>query len=315
MLSVDTCCFETRDEYVKLNLSKFDEVTRQTSEGQQRTYFEVKSVFPGLNKVVYMPETGAVTFDISGKILPEQHRQLITQANIEQVFECINGTGVVKADMLSVLENSIVRRIDFTNNVEVGNVSEYMQAVALISSPKYSKDVYRGKGTEAGKTGVVFRGRYRTFKEHLLFYDKQEETGNSIYAGVLRVESKRSNFDAIRKDVEADNNLIDILTSTQKPVLKVYGRITGMNEANVKIYDSMRYINEIKELYYETLIQAAGGDMDTLRQYLILANKGKRRGNVTEHYKRIEAYKRMKDIDAGYTAHDYLQDIYEKLSA
>lgn len=314
MLNIDSCCFSVHENYAKPNLDKFDKVTRHNREHEtSQTYYEVKRVCEGLNKVTYMPDTGIVTFDISGKLLPVSHKQLISQSNIEDCFSVMNATGVVEADCMSVLENSIVRKVDFTENVHVSNVGEYLNAVSSISSQRYNKDIYNGRGDEAGKTGIVFRGTYKTFKEYLLFYDKQAETKNSIYKNILRIESKRATFDSIRKDVQAGNNLFDILTSTEKPVLKVYSRITGMNEANLKLYDRMKHITDIKQLFYESLLQQAGDDMQTVKQYLILANKNKRRANVTETLKRIEAYKRNRCVEAG--TPDYLKDILFKLSA
>jgi len=312
MIKIDSCCFSVHENDVKPDISKFDKIVRQKTETSQ-TYYEAKNICPGLNKIIYMPETGIVTFDISGKLLPVEHKQLISQSNIEDCFNIINGTGYVKADMLQVLENSTVRKIDFTENLEVSNVNEYLQAVSCISSQKYNKDVYNGRNNDVGKTGVVFRGTFKTFKEYLLFYDKQAETKKPEYKNILRIECKRSTFDSIRKDVKAQNNLFDILTSAEKPVLKVYSRVTSMNEANLKLYDKMKSIADIKQLFYESLLQQAGDDMQTVKQYLILANKNKRRANVTETLKRIEAYKRNRHVEADKP--DYLKDIFFKLSA
>lgn len=314
MLNIDSCCFSVHENYAKPNLNKFDKVTRHRQDSEtSQTYYEAQRVCDGLNKVTYMPETGIVTFDISGKLLPVEHKQLISQSNIEDCFNVINATGIVEVECLSALENSIVRKVDFTENLSVSNVGAYLSAVSTISSSRYNKDMYNGRGDEAGKTGVVFRGTYKTFKEYLLFYDKQAETKNEVYRNILRIESKRATFDSIRKDVQAGNNLLDILTSAEKPVLKVYSRVTGMNEANLKLYDRMKSIADIKQLFYESLLQQAGDDMQTVKQYLILANKNKRRANVTETLKRIETYKRNRHVEADKP--DYLKDILLKLSA
>jgi len=166
--------------------------------------------------------------------------------------------------MLQVLENSTVRKIDFTENLEVSNVNEYLQAVSCISSQKYNKDVYNGRGNDVGKTGVVFRGTFKTFKEYLLFYDKQAETKKPEYKNILRIESKRSTFDSIRKDVKAQNNLFDILTSSEKPVLNVYSRITGTNETNFKLYDNMKNIKNTQQLLYEALLLQSGNNLSLI---------------------------------------------------
>jgi hypothetical protein len=310
MVNIDSCCFSVHENDVKPDISKFDKIVRQKTETSQ-TYYEAKNICLGLNKITYMPETGIVTFDISGKLLPIQHKQLISQSNIENCFDIINGTGYVKADMLQVLENSTVRKIDFTENLEVSNVNEYLQAVSCISSQKYNKDVYNGRGNDVGKTGVVFRGTFKTFKEYLLFYDKQAETKKPEYKNILRIESKRSTFDSIRKDVKAQNNLFDILTSSEKPVLNVYSRITGTNETNFKLYDNMKNIKNTQQLLYEALLLQSGNNMQTVKQFLLMSNKS--RATAYRHLKQIEVYKRNRNSTGTNT--DYLKDILLKLSA
>lgn len=310
MINIDSCCFSVHENYVKPDISKYDKIVRQKTETSQ-TYYEAKNICLGLNKITYMPETGIVTVDISGKLLPIQHKQLISQSNIENCIDIINGTGYLQADMLPLLENSTVRKIDFTENIEVSNVNEYLQAVACISSQKYNKDTYNGRGNDVGKTGVVFRGTFKTFKEYLLFYDKQAETKNEVYKNNLRIESKRSTFDSIRKDVKAQNNLLDILTSNEKPVLKVCNRIFGSNETNYKLYDNMKNIKSTQQLFYEALLLQSGNNMQTVKQFLLMANK--RRATAYETLKRIELYKRNRNSTGTNT--DYLKDILLKLSA
>ena len=310
MIKIDSCCFSVHENDVKPDISKFDKIVRQKTETSQ-TYYEAKNICPGLNKIIYMPETGIVTFDISGKLLPVEHKQLISQSNIEDCFNIINGTGYVKADMLQVLENSTVRKIDFTENLEVSNVNEYLQAVSCISSQKYNKDVYNGRNNDVGKTGVVFRGTFKTFKEYLLFYDKQAETKKPEYKNILRIECKRSTFDSIRKDVKAQNNLFDILTSNEKPVLNVYNRIIGTNKANFKLYDNMKNIKNTQQLLYEALLLQSGNNMQTVKQFLLMSNKS--RATAYRHLKQIEVYKRNRNRSGTNT--DYLKDILLKLSA
>ena len=312
MLNIDSCCFSVHENYVSPDTKKFDKITRQKSDIEaSQTYYEKKNIVPGLNKITCMPETGIVAFDISGKLLPDSHKQLISQSNIKECFEAINSTGYVEADCYSVLENSIVRKVDFTENIEVSNINDYLQAVSMVSSKKYNKDIYQGRGVEAGKTGVVFRGTFKSFREYLLFYDKYAETKSNInYQNILRIESKRANFASIRKDVQAGNNLLDILTSAEKPVLKVYSRITGMNETNYKLFDNMKNIKNSQQLFYEALLQQCNDNMQTVKQYLLLANK--RRATAYETLKRIEVYKRNRITTLGT---DYLKDILLKLSA
>jgi hypothetical protein len=312
MINIDSCCFSVHENYAKPDISKFDKIVRQKTDIETpQVYYEKKNICPGFSKITYLPETGIVTFDISGKLLPIQHKQLISQSNIENCIDIINGTGYLQADMLPLLENSTVRKIDFTENIEVSNVNEYLQAVSCISSQKYNKDTYNGRGNDVGKTGVVFRGTFKTFKEYLLFYDKQAETKKPEYKNNLRIESKRSTFESIRKDVKAQNNLLDILTSNEKPVLKVCNRIFGSNETNYKLYDSMKNIKNTQQLLYEALLLQSGNNMQTVKQFLLMSNKS--RTTAYRHLKQIELYKRNRNSNG--TSADYLKDILLKLTA
>lgn len=315
MIKLDSCCFCVPGETGKPDLSKFDQVTKSRIEtGSTRTYYEATKAAPGLNKVQYFPDNETLTFEISGKLLPIEHRQLITYNNIEQSIDIINETGLIQANTVQMIEDSTVRKVDFTENIEVSNVGEYLAAISCISSQRYNKSSYQGRGEYKGKTGVAFNGTWKTKRERLLFYDKEAETKNEIYKNILRIESNRANFEAIRKDVNGENNLLEILSSDERPIKKLFSRITGMNETNLKLYDMAINSTAIKDFMYQSLLLQAGDDMQTVRQLLEIANKGNRRSTVLETLKRIETFRRNRD--SGETKNStILQDILMKLSA
>jgi hypothetical protein len=315
MIKLDSCCFCVPGETGKPDLSKFDQVTKsQIETGSTRTYYEAIKTTSGLNKVQYFPDNDSLTFEISGKLLPIEHRQLITHENIEQAINIIKETGLIEAAAVAVIENSTVRKVDFTENIEVSNVGEYLAAISCITSQRYNKSSYQGRGEYKGKTGVAFNGTWKTKRERLLFYDKEAETKNEFYKNILRIESNRANFEAIRKDVNGENNLLEILSSDEKPVQKLFSRITGMNETNLKLYDMAINSTAIKDFMYQSLLLQAGDDMQTVRQLLEIANKGNRRSTVLEMMKRIETFRRNRDSGAIKNS-TYLKDILMKLSA
>lgn len=316
MIKFDSCSFSVPGHIARPNLSKFDMITKNRNQtGVTQTYYEAGKILPGLNKIQYFPDNDTLTIELSGKILPIQHKQLIHYNNIDQVFDTINGTRLTElADLNEALKNSEPRKIDFTENIEVSNVKDCLTAVSCITSQKYNKSNYQGRGEFKGKTGVAFNGTWKSFRERLLFYDKQAETKDPIYTNNLRIESNRANFESIRKDIQGANNLHEILSSSAKPVLRVFSRITGMNETNVKLFDMARNSSAIKDFMYQSLLLQAGDDMQTVRELLEIANKGNRRSTVLETMKRIERFRRNRD--SGIIENTkYLQDILIKLSA
>lgn len=312
-LTFDSCNFEVYSDYCKPNLKLYAEKTTKLPDGTSKTLYEANNIQAGINRITVLPETQQVVISISGKVLPIEHKQLISQNNIEQVFDIINASTFLETDCIGILENSVVRSIDFTNNIEVDNVPEYLKAVSCVTSRNYRNETYTGTGEHAGTTGRVFKGNYKTFKERMLFYDKQAQTQNKFYAGILRIENNRSTFDSIRKDIKGKNTLFDILTSNEKPNLKLFTKILGYNEANKNLYDMAQQATDIKHLYFEAILQQAGNDMQVVKEILQIADKTKNRSTVSRHMKQIEYYKRNKET--GTTGANYIQDILKKLSA
>jgi len=312
-LSFDSCNFEVSADYCKPNLKLFAEKTTKNPGEDIRTLYEANNIAPGINRITVLPDTKQVVLSISGKVLPIEHKQLISQDNIEQAFDIINKTGFVKTDLLPVLEHSIVRSIDFTNNVEVDNVTEYLNMVSCISSHNYRNEIYKGTGEHKGTTGRVFKANFATKKERMLFYDKQAQTQNKKYSGILRVESNRATFKSIRNDVNANNTLLEIVTSNEKPNLKLFNKILGQNEANKNIYDMAKRVTDIKQLYFEAILQQAGNDMQIVKEILQIANKSNNRSTVMRNYKQIKEYYQSRET--GETGTIFIQDILQKLSA
>lgn len=314
MLNFDSCCFEVNADLMKPDIRKYVKHTIQDIEGTEQTYFEAKNIQAGLSHIKYFPNTGIVVSNISGKLLPIEHRQLINQNNIDQAFDLIHASGFLRPeDYMSIYDTGIVRTIDITENIQVPNVTEYLQAVSCITSQNYKNEFYTGRGEHVGKTGRVFKGKQKTFKERLLLYDKQHETGNKEYTGTLRIESNRNTFESIRKDINGNNTLLDILTTIERPVLNLLTKILGYNEANKNLYDMAYRTPDIKQFLFESALQQAGNDMEIVKEVLKIANKGNSRSTLNRYIKQIEYYKRNKET--GTAGANYIQDILQKLSA
>lgn len=290
-MNIDSCQFSLNSDLIRPNYDKFLRKTEYSPETNiENTYYEASNVIAGLNNIKYFPNTNEVVVSLSGKILPTEHKQLININNIEQVVDIMNSTPLMQLDISDLMLNSKVRKVDMTENIQVSNVNEYISAFNCINSSNYIKTAYQGRGEDKGKTGIVFRRPYKTFKEYLILYDKEKETKNSIYNGILRAESKRCTFDSIRRDVKGGNDLNDILTSKERPLYNLAKKIIGVNETNTEFINMADKVQNIDALEIEALCHNCNYDIRAIKEVLKIANKQGSRMTLSRHIKKYEMY-------------------------
>lgn len=290
-MNIDSCQFSLNSDLIRPNYNKFLRKKEYSPETNiESTYYEASNVIAGLNNIKYFPNDNVVVVSLSGKILPTEHKQLINNNNIDQVVSIINDTKLLQLDISELMLDSKVRKLDMTENIQVSNVNEYISAFNCINSRNYIKTAYQGRGEDKGKTGIVFRRPYKTFKEYLILYDKEKETKNSVYNGILRAESKRCTFDSIRRDVKGGNNLNDILTSKERPLYNLAKKIIGVNETNTEFINMANKVNGLNELYIEALLQQTNFDLPATIEVLKEANRQGNRMTLSRHIKDIEMY-------------------------
>jgi hypothetical protein len=271
--------------------------------------YKVSPYLTGLSRIEYIPETGIAHIELSGKILPIEHHQLITVKNFDEVIHIINSTGLCELDTSDVVTHSTVRRVDFTENIiaRLGSIPEYMQAVSVICNPNYNTEEYVGRGKEKGKTGVVMKGLQKTIREHLLIYDKAAETKNNVYLGVIRVEDKRCSFRSIRNGINGDNTLHDIFASDNKPVLSLFRKVLqGHTGSNIVKPTA----NSVTDYLYQALLRDKAGNTDLIRKELKQVCNSS--ATVYRHHKKIL---KLQAVDiAGDEYMDYIRDIETQLN-
>jgi hypothetical protein len=309
MVKIDSCTFETDSGFLVPDVSQFTKNIKQVpNSDREQIYYSTQYPISGVSQIVYLPDTDKITVSLSGKVLPISENQLITKNNIEQVLETITNSKFIDSYSPELINNSVVRRVDFTENINCSEIDSYLSSVNSISNRKYNRDFYQGKGDDKNKTGVLFRGIFKSFKERLLLYDKQSETKNRHYAGILRIESQRTTFKSIRNDVNGNNNLNDILLSSETPVLNVFKRIIKDNQINPELMNSNLKGNDFQCLLW--LIHFKD-DMDLIKQQL--NSQYSNRSTALNHYKKIERFKRNRSVNNSFQ--ENIKDIINQLSA
>ena len=187
--------------------------------------------------------------ELSAKILGDDYFNLININTIEQVFDTINRTGIIEIDKADIPLFSL-HSADCTKNIKGRyKPNEYMDNLNLMpQNTKYQKTAYRGTGENKHKTGIVFAGKQKTFKERMIVYDKREELKKekqflksvsrplvtlNQFMNVTRVECSFTSYQRIREFFGTDLNLINVLQSDKNPAFKVYSRIKG--NANIQL--------------------------------------------------------------------------------
>lgn len=309
MVKIDSCTFETDSAFLVPDVSQFTKNIKQVpNSDREQIYYSAQYPISGVSQIVYLPDTDKITVSLSGKVLPITENQLITKNNIEQVLETIGNTKFIESYSPELINNSVVRKVDFTENINCSEIDSYLSSVNSISNRKYNRDFYRGKADDKNKTGVLFRGIFKSFKERLLLYDKQSETKNRHYAGILRIESQRTTFKSIRNDVNGNNNLNDILLSNETPVLNVFKRILNDNQINPELMNSNLIGFDHIALLWLTQYKY---DMNLIKQ--VLADVYPNRATALNHYKKIERFKRNRSVNNSFK--ENIQDIINQLSA
>lgn len=216
--------------------------------------YYARGTITGLKSIEINNINQSLTLELSAKILLDDYSQLININNIERVFDTVNKSGLIAIDKTRINEFD-VHSIDSTKNLKgVHRPKQYFDNLMLIAqSPKYIKEAYRGTGDNKHKTGVVFRGKQKTFKERMLCYDKREEllhekkflksVNNPMqvvkdFYNVARIECNLTNYARIREYLQVpDQNLIRILESQSTPNWTIWKRIKGAVVVQLELFN------------------------------------------------------------------------------
>lgn len=185
--------------------------------------------------------------DVSGKITADKGiLGLIHKNNIEQVFEKVENTGILRFNG-SPVEASQVLYLDVTKDIEVENPLETLTAIELLATQRKHKN----KILPFKNSGLIIKPHAKSVSDSLAIYLKYKEIlqnkspKNLIYIekiGIetiektkktVRLERHLGTFKDIRKAFKTNSKKIrlkEILHSKKNPVKDKFCEITSSNE-------------------------------------------------------------------------------------
>ena len=203
----------------------------------------------GFNRFVIDKKANNLVIEVSAKLLKDDYAQGINIDTFEQVISNINASKRVKIDASMIYSKGQLLRADVTDNIKMDTYKGsdlYTDLACIPLQPKYDITPY-GKAT-ANRTGLVFKGKQKTFKERVILYDKSIELqstalGNAFLNSInrskllnsfkhtYRVEGNFTQLKTIRKYI-GSNQLSDVLASNEKVNYKLFKKITSCANIN-----------------------------------------------------------------------------------
>ena len=236
-----------------------------------------------------------VTMAMSSKILADNMLHGISLTTIEQAISTALQVASINADPCDIITMSRVLNIDCTKNLRLpfdNNPAQHIEIIdslyAARSNPRFAGIPYK---VVSKNMGMEYSGLHKTEKNRLIFYYKQVEMGKrnkanrdffatcrnhekvySDMANILRCELNNTSFSSMRDRFKVkDNTLTELLTSSARPNLDMFLKITGpdpapllelMNEYNPEQH-TFEHIVEMEGL--KTILQLCGHNPAAVR--------------------------------------------------
>lgn len=229
--------------------------------GDKTLYRKYKQGSPFLLLVMADYQRDRLELEFTGKILLDNYASLINMETAKDCLTRINGLGICRLDVGSVMADCEVLRCDVTKDVEcdrMGDIITYVRS-HLSNYGKWTAKAYR-------KEGITIENVVKTprHKKRLIIYDKGKESLSADNRGFLAAVSNKDktlsrlkgkirfelNINTMRQIRELldvpDNSLSAVLGSRANPILAV-------------IDEAMEHDNGQS--------RSRQGDMTTLREY------------------------------------------------
>ena len=199
----------------------------------------------GVREITYI--NNSFLLDVSGKITADKGiLGLIHKNNIEQVFEKVENTGILRFNG-SPVEASQVLYLDVTKDIEVENPLETLTAIELFATQRKHKN----KILPFKNSGLIIKPHAKSVSDSLAIYLKYKEIisnkspKNQLYIekigaeavekikNTVRLERHLGTFKDIRKAFKTNTEKIkldEILYSKGNPVKDKFCEITSSHE-------------------------------------------------------------------------------------
>jgi hypothetical protein len=262
----------------------------------------------GFKRVTYDTKKNEAVLELSAKVLKDQYFELINKNTIERVFSEVNTFSPITFNVGNAIDTTRVLSMDCTNNLKLSREPiDYVLALNQIRiNEKYQVSDYKQPGKNVG---IVIAGKQKSFKERVIFYDKQVNILSDSFLkkepyhaslvlqhkGILRVETNLTSFAKIRQYAKSTTMLKDILTSTANPNLTIFDKITKRNsdfqlylELENGEYSGMTFDQIRKRIGDKAIIKECNYDINLIIQFI-----NKARGKGSNNSKLIREYRNL----------------------
>ena len=246
-----------------IDLSVFKEI-KETENGKVKTkWINSKINIPGLKYIEYRERNEQIIIETTSKILLDNYYDMITIDTVEQLFDKINNTGIVKIDKTKI-DQFNTYSLDITQNIDAHLIGEdltpgkVINSCATITNDKFETNRYKGKKDDKYRTGIEYRTRLKENNERLIIYDKETEVNRSKkgdkvsklfwdnvsrplilrnkFENIVRPEMNIRSKDRMREYLKTDN-FIQILQSKEQPLYKIFSKIKRYDYSQLELFN------------------------------------------------------------------------------
>ena len=273
MNRIDSITFDIHREQINFNFLKFIERNELDQEtGETKTWYVLNTKYKkiGLNQIVINDRNCSI--QMSSKFIPELYYEMI---NINTVLRYMNellSLNIIQFDINSVIENSIVRTVDITNNLVVENVEEYITDLSIFRI----NDKFKFENVK--NQTLIYKTSKSRNNERIVLYNKypelrkkdNEEFRKLIdikpFKNILRIETRLVNFKPIREYLNIpENKLIHILNSTANVNYNSFSKITNINNIDIEILNNLKQLINMRDSKQRSAIEKRAGQLTIIK--------------------------------------------------
>lgn len=269
--------------------------------GKDTLYFKYKQDTPYNLIIIADKLKKEMSLEFTGKILKDDYPKLIGLDNIEDCLKSINDIGIVALNTEFLLCKSEVVKCDVTKDVVIEDFTKAISNVKrnITNHRRWVISHYQGEGLVINNTVKTPRHKLR-----VCIYPKGKEMNRSTNKGFLdslqdkdalqkyfsnktRIELNLNTMEQIRKYFMTDNNLVNILSSTQNPIYAVLSKAIGNADDTITSKDKM----SLRDYERLCLIEKCDGNTEKIEELIRVYS-----GSCTSIKRAMAPYKRLLPI-------------------
>lgn len=147
------------------------------SEGGERYKLKDRARPVGITSVLYNPDAGQVTCEVSGKILRDEYLQGISAHTIEQAMESLIDWAALPVTSADLIFHAQVFKCDAVNSVYLPELQQHPKSVVdTLTIAKLNDNYNTAPHRRANQNiGIEFNGKFKSYKARQIHYYKHVE--------------------------------------------------------------------------------------------------------------------------------------------